>query len=184
MEALSNPAELVRKPKLPRGRDRRLVGDEDERLLNACRALNPELAAIVTLAIETAMRQGEIMGLTWDKVNLAQRTTTLDDTKNGERRVVPLTTRALQTLRDMPRNLDGRVWTYTPEGMRASYNKAVKKAGIEGLTFHDLRHEATSRLFEKGLNPMQVAAITGHKNMQMLKRYTHLKPEDLVKLIG
>ncbi len=184
MEALTNPVELVRKPRLPRGRDRRLVGDEDERLLNACRAMNPELVAIVTLAIETAMRQGEIMGLTWDVVNLAKHTVTLDDTKNGERRIVPLTIKAVQTLQDMPRNLNGRVWTYTPEGMRASYNKAVKRADIAGLTFHDLRHEAASRLFEKGLNPMQVAAITGHKNMQMLKRYTHLKAEDLVKLIG
>ena len=184
MEALSNPVELVRKPKLPRGRDRRLIGDEEERLLTACRAMNPELAAIVSIAIETAMRQGEIMGLMWDVVDLANRTITLEYTKNGEKRVVPLTTKALQIFRDLPRNLDGQVWTYTPEGMRASYNKAAKKAGIAGLTFHDLRHEATSRFFEKGLNPMQVAAITGHKNMQMLKRYTHLKAEDLVKLIG
>jgi len=184
MEALSNPVELVRKPRLPQGRDRRLVGDEEERLLAACRAMNPELAAIVTIAIETAMRQGEIMGLTWDKVDLSRRCVTLEITKNGEKRIVPLTARATQAFRDLPRNLDGRVWTYTSEGLRASYNKATKHAGIEGLTFHDLRHEATSRLFEKGLNPMQAAAITGHKNMQMLKRYTHLKVEDLVKLIN
>ncbi|WP_291525368.1 site-specific integrase [Acidithiobacillus sp.] len=184
MEALTNPVELVRKPKLPRGRDRRLVGDEEERLLAACRAMNPELAAIVTIAIETAMRQGEIMGLTWDRVDLVRRTVTLEYTKNGEKRIVPLTIRAAQVFRDLPRNLDGRVWTYTSEGMRASYNKALAHAVINDMTFHDLRHEATSRLFEKGLNPMQVAAITGHKNMQMLKRYTHLKAEDLVKLIG
>lgn len=184
MEALSNPVELVRKPKLPRGRDRRLVGDEEERLLAACRAMNPELAAIVTIAIETAMRQGEIMGLTWDRIDLGKRTIKLELTKNGEKRIVPLTTKAMQTFRDLPRNIDGQVWTYTQEGLRASYNKAVKHADIKGLTFHDLRHEATSRLFEKGLNPMQVAAITGHKNMQMLKRYTHLKAEDLVKLLG
>jgi integrase len=63
------------------------------------------------------------------------------------------------------------------------YRKAVARSGITGLTFHDLRHEATSRLFEKGLNPMQVAAITGHKTLQMLKRYTHLRAEDLAKLL-
>jgi len=183
MEALSNPVEHVRKPRVPQGRDRRLVGDEDERLLGACRAINPELAAIVTIAIETAMRQGEIMSLTWDKVDLSRRCVTLEITKNGEKRIVPLTTKATQIFRDLPRNMDGRVWTYTSEGMRASYNKATKHAGIDGLTFHDLRHEATSRLFEKGLNPMQAAAITGHKSMQMLKRYTHLKVEDLVRLI-
>ncbi len=59
-----------------------------------------------------------------------------------------------------------------------------KSGPIEGLTFHDLRHEATSRLFEKGLNPMEVAAITGHKTLQMLKRYTHLRAEDLVGRLG
>jgi Site-specific recombinase XerD len=176
--------ELVRKPKLPQGRDRRLVGDEETRLLDTCQAMNPELASIVRIAIETAMRQGEIMGMTWDKVDLKRPTVTLEDTKNGEKRIVPLTTKAVQILRDLPRNLDGKVWTYTPNGMRASYIKACKRAGIEGLTFHDLRHEATSRLFEKGLNPVQAAAITGHKNMQMLKRYTHLRPEDLAKLLG
>ena len=184
MEALTNPVELVRKPKLPRGRDRRLIDDEEDRLLAACRAMNPELAAIVAIAIETAMRQGEIMGLEWNAVNLARHTATLEYTKNGDKRIVPLTTKAVQVLRDLPRNMDGRVWTYTNDGVKASYIKAVKHACIDGLTFHDLRHEATSRLFEKGLNPMQVAAITGHKNMQMLKRYTHLKAEDLVKLIG
>ena len=73
MEALSNPVELVRKPRLPQGRDRRLEGDEEDRLLAACRTMNTELAAIVAIAIETAMRQGEIMGLSWDKVNLTRR---------------------------------------------------------------------------------------------------------------
>ncbi|MDA8176535.1 MULTISPECIES: site-specific integrase [Acidithiobacillus] len=184
MEALTNPVELVRKPRLPQGRDRRLVGDEETRLLDTCQAMNPELASIVVVATETAMRQGEIMGMTWDKVDLKRQTVTLEDTKNGEKRIVPLTTKATQILRDLPRNLDGKVWTYTQEGLRASYIKAVKKAGIEGLTFHDLRHEGTSRFFEKGLGLMQVSAITGHKDMQMLKRYTHLKPEDLVKLLG
>ncbi|MDR7927323.1 site-specific integrase [Acidithiobacillus thiooxidans] len=184
MEALSNPVELVRKPRLPQGRDRRLVGDEETRLLDTCQAINTELASIVNIAIETAMRQGEIMGMTWDKVDLKRQTVTLEDTKNGEKRVVPLTTKATQILRDLPRNMGGKVWTYTPDGMSTGYKRAVKRAGIKGLTFHDLRHEATSRLFEKGLGLMQVAAITGHKNMQMLKRYTHLKPEDLVKLLG
>ncbi len=98
MEALSNPVELVRKSRVPRGRDRRLVGDEEERLLAACRAMNPELAAIVTIAIETAMRQGEIMGLIWDKIDLSQRCVTLEFTKNGEKRIVPLTPLSLLTV--------------------------------------------------------------------------------------
>ena len=80
--------------------------------------------------------------------------------------------------------IDGQVWGMKPDSISQAFERICSTAGIEGLTFHDLRHEATSRLFEKGLNPMQVAAITGHKTLQMLKRYTHLRAEDLVELIG
>ena len=97
---------------------------------------------------------------------------------------MPLSSRAVVTLEALPRNLDGRVFGVTYEGIHQSYVRACRRASITGLTFHDLRHEATSRLFEKGLNPMQVAAITGHKTLQMLKRYTHLRAEDLAKLLG
>ena len=62
--------------------------------------------------------------------------------------------------------------------------KSCRKVGIEDLRFHDLRHEATSRLFEKGLNPIEVATITGHKDTKMLMRYTHLRAEDLVERLG
>lgn len=184
METIVNPVELVRKPKLPQGRDRRLVGDEETRLLAACQAMNPELAAIVTIAIETAMRQGEILGMTWDKVDVKRSTVTLDTTKNGEKRVVPLSSVALQVLSKQPRKIKGNVWGYRAGGLKYAFSASCSKANIKDLHFHDLRHEATSRLFEKGLGLMQVAAITGHKNMQMLKRYTHLKAEDLVKLLG
>jgi integrase len=184
MENLSNPVELVRKPRLPQGRDRRLVADEEKRLLDTCNAMNPEIAAVVRIAIETGMRQGEIMGMTWDKVDVKRRTVLLDETKNGTRRIVPLSSAAVGVLEALPRRIDGKVWTYTQDGLKAMYRKAVARASITGLTFHDLRHEAASRLFEKGLNPMQVAAITGHKTLQMLKRYTHLRAEDLAKLLG
>ncbi len=184
MASLTNPVELVRKPKLPQGRERRLVDDEEVRLLAACQSVNHELSAIVRFAIETAMRQGEIIGMTWAMVDIKRHIVHLPDTKNGETRDVPLSSSAEKLLSAMPRHIDGKVWTYTQDGMRASWRRALKYAGIEGLRFHDLRHEATSRLFEKGLNPMQVAAITGHKTLQMLKRYTHLRAEDLVKMLG
>ena len=184
MATLVNPVELVRKPKIPQGRDRRLVGDEETRLLAACRSVNPELAAIVTFAIETAMRQGEILSMTWGSVDLKRRVARLANTKNGLDRDVPLSNVALAVLSALPRRVDGKVWTYTQDGMRASWRRAIKQAGIAGLTFHDLRHEATSRLFEKGFNPMEVSAITGHKTLQMLKRYTHLRAEDLAKRMG
>jgi len=184
MTTLVNPVELARKPKIPQGRDRRLVGDEEVRLLAACRSVNPELAAIVTFAIETAMRQGEILSMTWGSVDLKRRVARLANTKNGPDRDVPLSNAALAVLSALPRRVDGKVWTYTQDGMRASWRRAIKQAGIAGLTFHDLRHEATSRLFEKGFNPMEVSTITGHKTLQMLKRYTHLRAEDLAKRMG
>jgi integrase len=184
MASLTNPVELVRKPKLPYGRERRLEDDEEARLLSACQNVNPELAAIARFAIETAMRQGEIIGMTWAMIDLKRRVVHLPDTKNGLARDVPLSTAAEQVLAALPRRLDGKVWTYTQDGMRASWRRALKHATITGLTFHDLRHEATSRLFEKGFNPMEVSAITGHKTLQMLKRYTHLRAEDLAKRMG
>jgi Site-specific recombinase XerD len=182
MEALDNPVQAVRKPKLPQGRDRRLVDDEESRLLAACQSVNPELALIVQFAIETAMRQGEILGMTWDRVDLKRQIVRLPDTKNSEGRDVPLSLRAEQILTALPRRLHGKVWTYTQDGMRASWRRALAHAHITGLRFHDLRHEATSRLFENnGFNPMEASAITGHKTLQMLKRYTHLRAEDLAK---
>ncbi|MGK9452556.1 tyrosine-type recombinase/integrase [Acidithiobacillus caldus] len=187
MVELINPVELVRKPRLPQGRDRRLVGDEEARLLAACSAMNPELADIVMVAIETAMRQGEIVNMEWRHVNWLEHTVYLPDTKNGTARIVPLSVRAEEALqRQQARGTpgkDGRVWRYTPDGLRASYTKAVKRAGIVGLTFHDLRHEATSRLCEKGLPMMTVQAITGHKSTQMLKRYTHISGKTLVDAV-
>ena len=186
MLELINPVELVRKPKLPQGRDRRLVGDEEERLLNACLVVNPELADIVILAMETAMRQGEIIKMEWRHVNWLEHTCTSYDTKNGETRVVPLSVRAeeaLQRQQQRGTGRDGKVWKYTNDGMRTVYKRAVQRAGIEGLTFHDLRHEATSRFCEKGLPIMTVQAITGHKSTQMLKRYTHISGKALVDAV-
>lgn len=185
MEAITNPCEAVRKPRLPQGRERRLVGNEEDRLLDACRAdENPDIIYIVQFAIETAMRRSEICGLQWENVNLSGRVALLPDTKNGTVRRVPLSSSALEVLRALPRRLDGLVWDVKADTVTRSFERACRRAGITGLTFHDLRHEATSRLFEKGFNPMEVSAITGHKTLQMLKRYTHLRAEDLAKRMG
>ena len=198
MEGLSNPTEFVRKPKLPQGRDRRLIDDEQIRLLNAAQAYGGEIGAIITWAIETAMRRGEIAAMRWEHLDGPSgpqcRTTRsggnearvllIPETKTGTPRRVPLSTAARAVLDGLPRRIDGRVWGMRPDSISQAFERVCKAAGIEGLTFHDLRHEATSRLFEKGLNPMQVAAITGHKTLQMLKRYTHLRAEDLVGMLG
>ena len=192
MESLTNPVDLVKgqRPKLPQGRDRRLVDDELPRLLAAARAYDAGphagvgIADIIIWAIETAMRRGEIAAMRWDHMDRKARVLLIPETKTGTPRRVPLSTAALGVLDQLPRRIDGRVWAMRPDSISQAFERVCKAADIEGLTFHDLRHEATSRLFEKGLNPMQVAAITGHKTLQMLKRYTHLRAEDLVGMLG
>jgi integrase len=182
----TNPCTLVRRPPQGRPRDRRFQGDEEERLLAACRAArNKWLAHFVALAIETGMRRGELLGLIWDNVDLERRTAFLPVTKNGESRGVPLSSRAVAVLRGLPASSNGRVFDgLTPLALRLSFNRATRRAGITGLRLHDLRHEATSRFFEKGLNVMEVASVTGHKTLQMLKRYTHLSVTDLATRLG
>lgn len=182
MESLINPVESVRKPKLPKARDRRLEPGELERLLEATGS--PELGAIVLLAVETAMRRGEIAGLLRKHVDLGKRTVHLPDTKNGESRTVPLSSRAVDLLSSLPPRISGRVFGMNPDSITQAFDRACKRAGINDLRFHDLRHEATSRLFEKGLNVMEVASITGHKDIRMLGSYTHLRAEDLAKKLG
>ncbi|MHB8253858.1 MAG: tyrosine-type recombinase/integrase [Acidiferrobacter sp.] len=193
MESLTNPVDLVKgqRPKVPQGRDRRLVDDEYPRLLTAAATYGGEIGPIITWAIETAMRRSEIAAMRWEHLDRTTRSgghearvLLIPETKNGTPRRVPLSTAALAVLDGLPRRIDGRVWGMRPDSISQAFERVCKAAGIEGLTFHDLRHEATSRLFEKGLNPMQVAAITGHKTLQMLKRYTHLRAEDLVGMLG
>ncbi len=181
-----NPVRLVRRPQGAKPRDRRLVGDEGQRLLAACTdARNPFLLPIVKLAIETAMRQGEIVSLDWKHVDLKKPSAYLPETKNGESRGVPLSTTAVATIRALPRSTTGKLFPgVTAEAVKRAFMRACERAEIEDFHFHDLRHEATSRLFEKGLNPLEVASITGHKTLQMLKRYTHLRAEDLAKKLG
>jgi integrase len=181
-----NPVRDIRLPADNRPRDRRLQAGEEARLLEACReARNPWLLPIVQLALETAMRQGELIRLHWEHIDLNRRTAHLPDTKNGEARTVPLSTTAVRVLRTQPPGLHGPVFLgLTTEAVKRAYIRAVRRASIENLRFHDLRHEATTRLFEKGLNIMEVASITGHKDLRMLRRYTHLKAEDLARKLG
>ena len=193
MGLVVNPVSNVRKPKPAKGRDRRLVADEEQRLIEACESFsNPMLAWIVKLALYTGMRHGEIVNLTREQVNLKKRTLYLADTKNGTSRTVPLSNKAMNVIKEVlnhpVRPIDTNLLFFGEpgrDGQRRPYvtskiwTEARKKAGIEGLRFHDLRHEATSRFVEAGLSDLEVASITGHKSMQMLKRYTHLRSENL-----
>lgn len=198
MEGLNNPVQDIRKPSLKgTGRTRRLAPSEELELMTRARSYGEPLPSIIQLALETAMRRGEIAGLRWESVDLKRRVIHLTDTKNGEARDVPLSSRAVRVLLVLPRRIDGWVFGIRGDAISQAFARitctaASSKqcshrqmlASITDLRFHDLRHEATSRLFERGLNPMQVAAITGHKTLQMLKRYTHLRAEDLAVILG
>lgn len=202
MESLVNPVPLAKtaRRKLPSGRDRRLRDDEEARLLAAAEAYGGEIVRIIPWSIETAMRRGEIAAMRWEHLDKKHRVLLIPEAKNGTPRKVPLSTRALAALKGLKkRKDDSRVWSMESESISQAFERARDRARVTyeqergkrkakpdarmlmDLRFHDLRHEATSRLFELGLNPVEVAAITGHKTLQMLKRYTHLRAEDLAK---
>jgi integrase len=189
-----NPVANIRKPAPGKGRDRRITANEEEALIQACNShSNPMLGWIVRVALYTGMRAGEIKSLTRQQVNLSKRVALLTETKNGSARNVPLTREAVTVFREAldhptrPLDTDLIFWGEPGrDGVRRSYEfrpawrRTLQAAGISGLRFHDLRHEAVSRLVEAGLGDQEVAAISGHKSMQMLRRYTHLRAEDLV----
>ncbi len=131
------------------------------------------------------MRRGELCELRWEHVDLKdpnEATAHLPHTKNGFLRDVLLSNRAVDMLHALPRRLDGRVFGLRPDSVTQAFARATARAGIEGVRIHDLRHEATSRLFERGVfDSMEVASITGHKDLRMLKRYYHPRAKDLAK---
>ena len=181
MESIDNPVSKVTRPKLPPGRDRRLEPGEEEKLLGA---LGITLKPLFQLALETALRQSELLALEWKYINLGCQVAHLPETKNGEARNIPLSSHAVLVLKKLPRRLDGKAFGVTGGHVSRTFRETCETLEIENLRWHDLRHEACSRLFEKGLNPMEVASISGHKTLQMLKRYTHLKAEDLAAKLG
>jgi integrase len=183
----ANPVANVRKPKPSPGRDRRLTVREERLILRyAYSHVNPDLYSIIVLALETAMRQGEILNLRWEHINLKTRIAHLPETKNGSKRDIPLSVKARDALIRRGVQTKGKVFNYTPQGIKSTWRFMLIKLGIENLHFHDMRHEAVSRLFELGtLDMMEISAISGHKSLSMLKRYTHLKAQRLVsKLEG
>jgi integrase len=191
LELSSNPAISVQRPRANRPRNRRPTPEELELLINrAHETSQPMLATAIIFAIETGMRQGEITGLKWVDVNLETGVANLERTKNGESRQVPLRGKVRALLLDLkesrPIHSSGDYifnnWRNS-HGLAKAWRRLCSKAKVRDLRFHDLRHEAASRFFERGLNQFQVAAITGHKSLQMLKRYTHLKVLDLVDLL-
>ncbi len=173
---LINPIDDMSRPPPDPGRERRLSPGEEKRLLQA--AGWPKAGFFIFL-LETGMRRGELSQIHWDSVRVPKRgddangpTILLRETKNGSARTVPLSRRALKVLRALCRG--GRLHSGHPDLISHWFADARDKAGITDLRLHDLRHEATSRFFERGFDVMEVSMITGHKTLAMLQRYTHL----------
>lgn len=180
-ERIDNPFE-IEKPSINNSRDRRMSNEEWQRFLRACdQHRNGWLRSYVDLAVETTMRRSELVNLTWEAVNFEQRTIYLEDSKTG-RRYVPLSSAAIERLKKMRGgSATGRLFDVSPDGATQAIQGACRRAKIPDFRLHDLRHEGTSRLFEKGLTAVEAKSVTGHRTTQMLERYTHISNEHVLK---
>lgn len=187
----ASPMPNVTKLEEPKGRVRFLSDDERTRLLDACRK-TPDLYAIVLLALSTGARRGEILGLRWRDVDLKRDVIILYDTKNRDRRVLPLSGPALELMQGRSRVRQLTTDRVFPNSMRpkAEYNirrcwpEALKAAGIDDFRFHDLRHSAASYLAMNGATLAEIAEILGHRTLVMVKRYAHLSDSHVAKVVA
>jgi integrase len=162
-------------------RERRLRPGEFERLIDAAsQGRNPLIPRIIRFAVATGMRRSEILGIKWKHLNVGDRSLLIPKTKNGHARTIPLTKAALAVLtptgddNDMP-------FPISANGFRLSWERVKRKAKIDDLRFHDLRHEAISSYFELGLTAPEVALISGHRDMTSLFRYSHATRERILQ---
>ena len=181
-----NPISLVRKPTVGRGRDRVLSASEQSRLFEAAVPTgrkNPLTLPIIQLALETAMRRSELLAIKWCDVDLLGQTVVLHTSKNGEGRVVPLSSRAVAILRGLP-SASNAVFPITHHALAANFVRAVRKAGLANVRFHDLRHTAITQMSAKLPNVIELASVSGHRSLKMLQRYYHTRAEDLARKLG
>ena len=187
----SNPVAMTRIPKYDDSRDRRLKDGEEEKLLAIAK---PVYRRAIIIAVETAIRRGELLNIRKSHINFDKQTLHIPETKTDTPRTIPLSTRAIKALKDQIKSIsdanvvqlerDRKLFCKSAPMFRHEIHKYRVKLEMEDWRFHDLRHEATSRLFERGLNVMEVALVSGHQDLRMLKRYTHLRAEDLVERLG
>lgn len=186
-----NPVDNVRKPSEGKGRERRLTKEEFARLETEIKkSRNKLLYPAFQFAIETAARQNEILSLTWENVNLERKFALMKETKNGEARAAPLSSKAIEVLNALPKpagklNPTDQPFPIERTCLLSVFRYACQRAKIQDFTWHDLRHEAMSRLSEKNdFSIIELATISGHKTLQMLKKYTHLQAEKLAEKMG
>lgn len=182
-----NPVSAIRKPAVGPGRDRVLSVAEERRLLHYALPTgrrNPLLLPLLRVALETAMRKGELLGMRWEDVDLDRAVVQLQMTKNGSSRRVPLSSNAVLVLKSIPRHDSGNVFPIGVAALDRMFRRLCQRAQVDGFRFHDLRHTATTRLAAKLPNIIELAAVTGHQSLQMLKRYLHPSAEELARKLG
>jgi integrase len=168
-------------------RTRRLTASEMQLLLSTAKANDEYLYHIIMLLKSTAMRRGELAKIKYSDIDLNNRLITLDDTKNGDNRIIPLSLAATESVSYLIKNRntssEHHLLKWQKEWLTIKFITLCKSIGIDNFRLHDLRHEAVSSLFEKGLNSIEVSTISGHKDMTMLKRYAHINPSTLLSKI-
>ena len=187
-----SPISKVTKPKEPRGRVRFLDDEEREQLMKACNeSSNPILYTVVILALSTGARRMEIMNLAWGDIDLKRRVAIIHETKNDERRALPLGNHAFKEIQKLSelRRIDTNLLFPDETGkkpidIRNLWERAIKKAGIKDFRFHDLRHSAASYLAMNGASLAEIAAVLGHKTLQMVKRYSHLSEQHTANVVS
>lgn len=179
-----NPIRDMKKPPSPPNRKRLMSDDERDRVLMALNyegevtTINHQVAVAMLIALETAMRAGEIIGLTWDRVHLPEKYVSLELTKNGDRRDVPLSNRAVELIQSMRGTDEKQVFTVTSASLDALFRKAKARCEIDGLHFHDTRATALTRLASK-LSILELARMVGHRDLKSLQIYFRTTATDL-----
>jgi integrase len=187
-----NPFLQVKKLAEPKGRTRFLFDAEREALIKACRESQPpELLLVVLVALTTGARWGEILNLRWGDLDFERSLLILRDTKNKDTRSVPVAGEVLELLlqRSKVRRIDSDLVFpsargNTPITLHKPFDKALQRAGIENFRFHDLRHTAASYLAMSGATLSEIAAVLGHRTLQMVKRYSHLTDQHTAGIVG
>jgi site-specific recombinase XerD len=173
LDTQGQPLQGLKPLREPSGRVRFLTPDEVDQLLASCQRV-PYLHAFTLVALNTGMRRNEILGLTRSSIDTQNRIATLEVTKNGETRRVPLNQAAFEALASLPARMDGRLFPLGPNQTTMAFRRAVKRAGIEGFRLHDARHTFASYQAMAGVQGRALQALLGHKDPRMTMRYSHL----------
>lgn len=180
---LENPCDMLTLPKAGKPRDRVVTRDELALLLSA---MTPQMAVVVELAYETAMRRGELLKLTPRDLHLSEHFLRVVDGKEGSRDV-PLTRRAVELLQGASEGFsvrDARIFPMASYSVTQAVRRARDAVGLDqDVRFHQLRHSRITEVARMGLNQLQIMMVSGHRDIRSVQRYIHLNVRDVISLI-